>query len=294
VGVRGFWGDGVGEPRQGNLPRFLCSDSVRHTVLRYSIQSRENVIPYPYAVTGGSADADNPLALDASAGPPPATNSANLSILEDVMPNFWKATIQASGFGQEFINVLYYVDDATGTATFDTARMGELANELDDLWEAGPCLNLPTGYVGEQVSVVLVDDQNETISPFAVEATASFAGNGTVSLATAAACAVIGFRVGPMAEGQTDPTPKRSYIAVGPLAESIVADNGLIGLTTMQQEAFMGDLAAVIVGSLGDYRPCRVGRGRADLQPSYGEVVDTIFRPYASFRRSRLIRPSGA
>lgn len=210
------------------------------------------------------------------------------------MPNFYRVSVEGTATAQSIANILYYVDDATGTAVFDPTIMGDLALAVVNMWGSDVAPHLSSLYSGTLVQVTLIDEEQTTLSPYGVDAANTASGADSGDLDTPGVSVVVGFRTTFMSEGQTARVPKRSYLALGPIVSTRVANNGLQQLSAGAITDIEEALARTLEGIETNFRPCRVGRVSPENGPSFGEVVDAQVRPFATFRRSRITRPSGS
>lgn len=209
------------------------------------------------------------------------------------MATFYKIALEAVSSGQNVINVLYYGDATAADVPFDPAIMGALAL---DVWGVvdGPLLALVgTTYQAQRAVVTVVNERNEVQSPYEVEVSISGTGTGSGSVESPALAYIIGFRVGTYAKEPQPRVPRRSYLAVGPVPSGLVLDTGAVTASTAAQEALEDALSQDVTSGSNIYEPVRVGVVNAANEPAVGEVVDALFRPFVSFRRSRLFTPQG-
>lgn len=208
------------------------------------------------------------------------------------MTQFYKVVAEGLAQDQVVSNIFYYVNDSTDTALFDTAVMGDLATAFDEQVLGVMCSGISTEYVGSQITVSVVDEDNTVVSPYEV-----FVGSeqvGAVSGATpgVGSCAIYGFRVGPFGPNPATRVPKRSYIALGPLSIAHIAADGEYTASGTIRNNITLALSSVVEGVLAGFRPVRVGRPSGGSVPSWGYVVGSVSRPNVSSRKSRRRRPS--
>jgi len=209
------------------------------------------------------------------------------------MAAFYKTVLQGTAFGQTINNVLYYQRLGTNDAPFDPVVMGDLADTIED--DVLPALSagIVAGLTWTGIIVTTINEDQETTSPYAVQIDPSGTGGVPEGPDSPAMCWIVGFRVVPAEGAPGILAPKRSYIALGPAPSSQVDPNGLITLPAPERQAIEAAVSSVLEGTLGAYQPMRVGRAGTGGTARYGRVLDGLFRPFVSFRRSRLVRPSG-
>lgn len=217
------------------------------------------------------------------------------------MPNFYKAVVQSTAVGQDIVNVLYYAPLVPGDLPFEAGLATDLGEAIAAAWGAEIISELSNLIDPVSVEMSMVDEDGVTVSPFTVSVPlggSSMIGN---PLSTAGMTAIFKFNCEPVAEAPGHPVPRRSYIAVGPLTDDQVLNDGALSTAATLSPAL---IAATTQGHLvggTQFVPYRVGRTEPP-SPEYpdgvtagvGRVVSGILRPYASFRRSRLRRPSGS
>jgi hypothetical protein len=217
------------------------------------------------------------------------------------MPTFYKCLVQSSVAGQDINNILYYAPVVPTSLAFDPVVADALGDAVASAW-ADQIRPLLSNQVAPQlVEVSMVDADGFVVSPYAV--TVPMGGTSSIGdpLATAAMVLIWKFNCSAVAEAPGHSVPRRSYLAIGPLTEAQVGTDGLIAI---QAGAATALAAATTEGHLisgTQFVPYRIGRtsGPTVSDPSgvaagVGRVVSGIVRPYASFRRSRLRRPTGA
>lgn len=208
-------------------------------------------------------------------------------------PGYYRLAIEGEYQAQAITNVLFY--GSIGGAPF-SSWTSAMALDLIDVWGetflpeyVNP---LPTAYNLNNLSVSYVDARGVTDpTTFQVNVGQNVPGTQAVSTDTQALVAVIAFNTD-VAVGATLPM-KRSYIAYGPLQNAYVGDNAKIqptGLTAINPIADL--LNELMVGSVGSFYPVRVGRTVAPAPIRVGRVLSAFVRPTASFRRSRLPKPT--
>jgi len=208
------------------------------------------------------------------------------------MTQFYKVVAEGLAGDQTITNIFNFVNDATDTAAFDPAVMGDLAQSFDEQVLSVICSGLSVAYVGQQITVSVVDEDNLVVSPYEVFVPSEQV--GAVSGATGGydKVAIYAFRVGPFTPNPATRVPKRSYVALGPLSIAHVADDGEYTASGTIRNNIRAALSGVVEGNLAAFRPVRVGRPSNGSVPAWGYVVDTIARPNTSNRDSRRRRPS--
>lgn len=209
------------------------------------------------------------------------------------MASFYKVVLQGTAFGQTIDNILYYQRAETNDAPFDPAVMGDLATTIEDDVLPSLASGVVAGMSWNGVIVSTINELQETTSPYVVQIDPDVNGGVPEGPDSPGMCWIVGFRVVPPTAAPGVLAPKRSYIALGPAPSSQIDPNGLSTLPTVTREAIEGALSAVLEGGLGAYNPMRVGRAASLPAAKYGRVIDGLFRPFVSFRRSRLVRPTG-
>lgn len=209
------------------------------------------------------------------------------------MPSFYKSAIQYTCLGQELANVLYYQSVDQAGAPFDPVRMLSLNGAIvGDVLPAFRAV-MPPAVTVTGISTTVVNESNETTSPYAVETALSLPGLLSEDIETPGMVAICAFRVS-VPEGNPGTLPtKRSYLALGPVTAPQISSAGQLLWVSSIVNAIRAALAQPIEGDIDSFRPFRVGRQGNELAPRWGEVNDVVVRPYVSFRRSRLFRPTG-
>lgn len=209
------------------------------------------------------------------------------------MASFYKLTLRGRAFTQTIINIFYYSDATVPEVAFDAPTMTELATQFltDVASRLVACVT--TAYTTEQVDVTIVNERNVTLSPFAVSVAATIPGTRTGDSSTAGMSAILSFRVLPALPPAGSTLPKRSYIALGPISDADMAGDGRIQLPAAARASLEQAATLPLETTAQLFVPYRVGRSAGTGPPSYGTVAQAVFRDFGTFRRSRLVRPSG-
>lgn len=209
------------------------------------------------------------------------------------MATFYKIAIKARAVGQEVVNVLYYGDQVTGDVpTTPSIREGFLGIVVA-WWQTTALPLLPNTYILESATGTIVNEVGETVSDFPVEAVATGFGTNGSTTDTPGICAIIGFRTSSRNVFDTPRTPKRSYIALGPIDTTDIDSSGLIAYPGAATTTFLAAIQAPRTFDTTTLDAVRVGVANASGVGSAGVITSALARPYASFRRSRMFRPSG-
>lgn len=209
------------------------------------------------------------------------------------MAEVYKLAVEGRQDSQQISNVLYYSTLPVGAVTFDPSTMADLAAQW---WTDQSVVYLdflPPAYTAEQITVSIVDEGNRVVSPFDVRVPISGSGTGTNESFSAGSTFIIGFYGLPIGGDFLNKVPKRTYIAYGPATDNLVDRTGLVLLTGVQRTAIESVFENLVTVGLDVYYPLRLG-ARKDLGGTSAMIVqNAVFRDYASFRKSRMIRPSG-
>lgn len=209
------------------------------------------------------------------------------------MATFGKVRTKGIFQGQEIVNLLYYAIDGQPNFPFDVAQMTDLAETvaLEVLTQSNNVL--PSTFAWTEVGVTIVDERGVTVSPFEVVEQVNLPGSLVEDTDGQAQVAIVSFQVVPRLGTPAGVPPKRTYIALGPLVSASVNAQGQLTWNSTLKAQVAGYYSTPIEGNLANYVPVRVGRQPSPALPTYGDVVGAVVRPYSSFRRSRLVRPSG-
>lgn len=209
-------------------------------------------------------------------------------------PIIYECAVTGEAFGEEIINVLYYANLSPTNNGWDPARASALGEAVGTAWFNNAKGTLPTQYTLQSVKVRGLDYNRNVVSTYTIEVPASGAGTRSFSMAGAGPVGIIAFQTGPAAEFEAERVPRRSYIAIGPLTDAQVMDDGKV-LWSAQEKT---DLTALLTqGHLAggvNMVPVRLGVPNSLGQPAIGAVDGVLFRPFASFRRSRMVSPKGS
>lgn len=209
------------------------------------------------------------------------------------MSNVCKLFIQGRQDTQQIGQVLYYSPLPVSNLPFDPATLSTLATRFWNDHSVQFLDFLPPAYSAEQITVSLVDEGNRVVSPFEVSVSIAGVGTGNGESFSAGSTFIIGFYGVPLGGDFLPRVPKRSYIAYGPATENLVDRTGLVLLPALDRANIEAIFEASIDVAGQEYFPIRVGTYKETGATSAMQVSQATFRDYASFRKSRMIRPSG-
>lgn len=211
----------------------------------------------------------------------------------------WKIATIGQAEGQEIVSIFYF---STGSLpaeeSWNHANMREIAELWDARFKAVMDPLLSADYVGTEHSVTVVNVRNETISDFAETIANSAVGEVAGGSDTVALAAIVAQRCTAYSSGPGIRVPKKSYLALGPLASANIGDNGLLLWNTSEKASVATMCFTPLVGITGDmlgetFRPVRVGVPNQDNIPAVGVVAAAQVREYTRPRKSRLFRANG-
>lgn len=210
------------------------------------------------------------------------------------MAVFYKCVLAGTYQGQAINNILYYGNDnAEGYDEWDPLRAQSIGDALAALIVDDYVENLPTTYTLNEIVVSGIDERGNTVSDYEIPITVAEPGLEATNTEGQAQVAIIAFQTvrAPTAERNV----KRSYLAYGPLHDGSQSSDGSLDATYVTALVpLLGDLVAELSYS-GDFsQPVRVGRTVAPEPIAVGKVNGITLRPFASFRKSRKRRPTGA
>jgi hypothetical protein len=209
------------------------------------------------------------------------------------MPTFYKCLIRGTTGAQEINNILYYAPVIPSELAFNPDDAADLGAAVGSAWMTQLGSGLPTTYTCESVDVSMVDEDGVTVSPYVVPSLIGIDGQATGVTEGFGGVAIAKFNCTPVAEAPGHPVPRRSYIAIGPLTNDDTASNGALSTqATWQTRATAATTQGHLINAVS-FVPYRVGRTELGSVAGVGRVVAVIVRPFASFRRSRIQRPTG-
>lgn len=201
--------------------------------------------------------------------------------------------------GQEIVSIFYF--DPLG-APAGLAGDATFRSQFGELWDTrfkqimDPLLS--ADYAGTEHSITVVNVRNETISDYAVIVPNTAVGEVAGGSDTVAMCAIVGQRCGAYSTGPGIRVPKKSYLALGPLASANIGDQGLLLWNVSEKQSVVNLCRTPLDGLTGEiegitFRLVRVGVPNKDNIPGVGIVQDAIVRPYTRPRESRLFSANG-
>lgn len=156
---------------------------------------------------------------------------------------------------------------------------------------------LPAAYNANSITITVVNGRNEPVSTFPYEYPINFQGLSTGSPSGTSQSAILALRCDNAYGGQSTRVPKRSYLAVGPIATAFISQDGKLQSGIMPLLTALGAAIAAFntaAGVQGDaIVSTRVGVPNQDDIGAEGKVVLAVPRPFISDRNSRRIRPTG-
>lgn len=194
--------------------------------------------------------------------------------------------------GKEVLNTLWYrLEETHGTtATAAAALAAEWVVTVSPQWVKF----FPSQYNLARVEVQAYSSVWAPLMFLPYSATVDTPGTNTGTLAGPAQTVILNFSLdlaSLLEPADTNP-PRRSYLALGPVPEAAIGDDGLVIFTYWASGDllnFRGGIVATLEdpGNFTVAIPERVGRPNDVGQRASMLVVDTAFRGRSSFRRSR-------
>lgn len=210
----------------------------------------------------------------------------------------YKMVVKGTAGTQEIVTVFYAArSDGSDVEQSEAAYTG-----LRVLWDSQigtaflSCAS--DSYQTQSFIVSVVDEVGQTVSDFTGEATYVTQGVLTGALDTYAQAGVVGFKCqGLTSQPATIRIPKRSYILTPPIPSSEIDDDGRLTASYASNLATLATACANFAGTVGDnayaVEAVRVGVRAQDNSGAMGRIIQGVARPYSTFRRSRMIRPTG-
>lgn len=211
----------------------------------------------------------------------------------------YKVVLNGSAYGQDIKNILYYrngVDiDLSGLTVGGTVEVAQAVRTM--VWTFMKPL-LPTAYRLQDITAYLYNEgtfelvyQNPTTVQVGENGTGTGATNGP------ATCAIIKFQLEPTARFANGfKPPKRGYVAIGPLTDAEVKDDGTLNLDNAN-DAYWTALCFALANNVETilpipavFFPIRVHQDKilnVIRITSYADIRDAVCRDMTSFRRSR-------
>jgi len=210
-----------------------------------------------------------------------------------------KVAVIGEAEGQEIVSILYYSpsDLLSGWPMAVVAReefhaqfMPALKTVMDPL--------LSADYVGLEVQYSAVTQSNTDAGGFMSSMPNTIVGEVAGGSDTVALAAIVGFQCLAWAVGPGIRVPKKSYVALGPIASANIGDNGLLLWNAAEKLTVTNFMKANVTVEGGEsgplvWSPVRVGVPNKDNIPAVGYVAGAIVRQYTRPRKSRLFRANG-
>lgn len=215
----------------------------------------------------------------------------------------YKVVLNGSAFGEDVKNILYYRSgiglEIGGLTAGGTLELSQAVKTL--VWPALKSV-LPAAYRLQDITTYVYEDG--TFNPIYQNPTTLGVGeNGTQPGATngPAVCAIAKFQLEPTIVLLNGPKPpKRGYLAIGPLTDSQVNNDGTVlydGNSTLTWGACafaLGNNVEVLLPVPFVWFPVRVSQTKIlgiFKITSYADVREVVIRDITSFRRSRQPKP---
>jgi len=209
------------------------------------------------------------------------------------MAGFYKIVLRGTAEGQDINNILYYSTLTPDILVFDPDVAFDLGEAALSAWQTQMLAQMPNTYTAEGADVSMVDEDGIVTSPFTVTVSDPVPGAKIDQTGSVGVVAIAKFNCIPAVLANTRPVPKRSYLAIGPLTEAAVGPDGSFLLQATYQPLVE---AATVQGHLigaTQFVAYRVGRTIGADLAGVGRVSSVVVRPFSSFRRSRLLSPTG-
>lgn len=216
------------------------------------------------------------------------------------MAGFYKVLLRGVSQGQEINNIIYYAPLAPLNETFEELVATDLGEAVNAAWKSTCMTLISNQYAFQGSDVTMVDENGDILSPFVVSVSDTGAGGQTSAIDGPGRVIIAKFNCTPVSQASGHPVPRRSYLAIGPIAGDAIGTTGIL----LNQVAWQAQVTPMLTqGHLisgTEYLPYRVGRttGGTESQPTVvpagvGRVHSVVARPYTSFRRSRMASPTG-
>jgi hypothetical protein len=212
--------------------------------------------------------------------------------------SFYRTSLVGAVAGQAVINVLWY---RSGISLPGVDLLGFLdainAEIQQTIWDNGSPGNmrdaLPASYTLVSIETVGYADNYELLVDSPVTRSVNQSGNTDANTNGPAVCAILKANLEP-AIGPGVGLPKKGYLAIGPLTDSAVQNDGRLASTT---QTVMNTLGSALASNIVTEAPpailypirTRVTRVAGIVTYiGYRDVNGFVCRPVAKFRRSRL------
>lgn len=211
------------------------------------------------------------------------------------MPNqFVKIATIGEAEGQEIVNIFYFVpDDELSDLPLSVIERVDLGAQWNVAFDTTMSPLLSADYVGREHQLTTVNLANETISDFAVSLPNTCQGSVAGGSDTVALAAIVGQQCVAYGTGPGIRVPKKSYLALGPLASANIGDEGLLLWNSAERQSVVNMCYGTRDTQTAVWSPVRVGVLNAAGVPAVGRVVSAIVRQYCRPRKSRLFRANG-
>jgi hypothetical protein len=215
----------------------------------------------------------------------------------------YKAVLKGSFQGQAINNILYYRNgvgiDISGLTLGGTK---ELADAVKAIVWTGLKPVMVTSYTLNQIDVSVYNDQTFDLmyqQPFTLGVQEPGTGSAT-DFNGPAPCAILKFILESHVILVNGPRPpKKGYLAIGPLADQQIMDDGSLLLDTVNQIKWdvvcgvMANNVETILPIPAVFYPVRVHMDKVGIGlklkiTSFADVQAAVMRRFTSFRRSRM------
>lgn len=213
---------------------------------------------------------------------------------------FYKVVMHGASYGQDVINILWYrlgVDILPTTLNLSGAE--DLANNIKtEVWDAAKGAMSPD-YILRSIDVYPFNGLFDLIysTPFTLDVNepgnrAAVAAGG---MNGPAPCVIVKLNLEPTTLLSGINPPRRGYLALGPVQDGDVANNGVLTPTALGLWQDIADLYAAnieqVLPAPAAWFPIRVRTVRAlgvTTVVGFADVQSAVARAVVSFRRSRL------
>lgn len=213
----------------------------------------------------------------------------------------YKVVLNGTFQGQAIVNVLYY-RTAPGLNIVDFVFGGAgllTANVIQEVWRDGLRHALPTGYTLVDINTYVLED--DFVLGISLPFTQTVGETGLVAVEAFApsACINVRFQLGVILGTAILTSPRRGYIALGPVSEAYVSSDGRVPNSLIVDPTWGFNVAgAALVQNLESFSPPIIWfpiRAKVIRNPITGGALWTGFAdvdgysidPVASWRRSR-------
>lgn len=203
---------------------------------------------------------------------------------------FLKVVVSAKAGTTDIVNILYYGNGVNLPTDYTASDMQDLGKAVRDAFDTSYTTEMATGYKVDVITVSQVNEENQATGAFTVQVAGGAAVGNQGDCDGRAPALPVSFIMDRVVDLNPLRVPKRSYVAVGPIASQHINNDGDYIAPQIVKDKITAVLEQGHLINALVFEPYRVGVVNADGLPAVGRVIGVRMARRITARRSRLDR----